>query len=139
MRGGTDHQSLRRIAERLVVEFTDDSAPGFPGLPPSLGAVIGADVLPEEQEATVARLRDALTAVAENLSSAVDDSTMQMVQIALDGAEFIIRGELFRGNHDRVLALLPSFVFLVALTVADRDRALALSRRTEELTKDEFT
>jgi hypothetical protein len=55
------------------------------------------------------------------------------VGAALDGAESVIRGELLFGNADRLPALMPGFVFLVVLPVVDQDRALELSRRTEEL------
>jgi hypothetical protein len=37
------------------------------------------------------------------------------------------------GDIDRVLRVMPTFVFLVALYVADQDRALELSARTAEL------
>lgn len=134
MQAGTHDQSLRRVADRLLAEFSDEEALGLPGLGSSIGAAHDvSEVLDAEQEATVARLRDALTAIASTLRTEVDDLTVQMIQITLDGAEFVIRGELVRDNAERVLDLLPSFVFLVALTVAERDRALELSRRTEEL------
>ena len=44
-----------------------------------------------------------------------------------------MRGELVSGNAAQLPALMPSFVFLVALPVVDQDRALELSRRTERL------
>ena len=44
-----------------------------------------------------------------------------------------MRGELVSGNAAQLPALMPSFVFLVALPVVDQDRALELSRRTSEL------
>jgi hypothetical protein len=60
------------------------------------------------------------------------------VGAALDGAELVIRGELVRGNADRLADLMPSFVFLVTLPIVDQDEALALSRRAAELVEGEL-
>jgi hypothetical protein len=125
--------SLRRMADLLLAEFGGEVPPETLGLGPGMAAAGGREVLTEDQRATVARLREALAAIAWTLGPTGEDRTVQMVQIAIDGAEFVIRSELAHGDEARVLDLLPSFVFLVALTVADRDRALGLARRTEEL------
>ncbi len=134
MQAGIDDQSLRRIADRLRDELADDEAPELPGLHSDLRMPRGvAGGLKPEQEAIAAGLREALAAIASTLAAEVEDPPVQTLQIALDGAEFVIRGELVRGDAARVLDLLPSYVFLVALAVADRDRALELSHRTDEL------
>jgi hypothetical protein len=44
-----------------------------------------------------------------------------------------MRGELVRGNAGELPALMPSFVFMVALQVVDQDRALELSQHTSRL------
>lgn len=93
-------------------------------------------MLDAQDEALVARLREALAGIASTLSADTEEPAVRGIETALDGAEFVIRGELAGGNGERVLRLMPSFVFLVALSVADQDRALELSRRTAELIKE---
>jgi hypothetical protein len=44
-----------------------------------------------------------------------------------------MRGELMRGRSEQLPALMPSFVFLVALPIVHQDRAFALSEQTFEL------
>lgn len=109
-------------------------APELPGIRSPVGDVGGKNkVLDADQEAVVARLREALAGIASTLGSDAEARSVQATEIALDGAEFAIRGELASGNAGRVMNLLPSFVFLVALSIADRDTALGLSRRTAQL------
>ena len=55
------------------------------------------------------------------------------VGAALDGAEMVMRGELVSGNAGQLPALMPSFVFLVALPVVTEDEALDLSKRMARL------
>lgn len=137
MQAGTHGEVLHRVADRLCAEFTDPEVAELPGLGASLGAEGGMTrMLDAENEALVARLRGALAAIASTLSAGVEDPAVRAIEAALDGAEFVIRGELVDGNVERVLRLMPSFVFLVALSVADQDRALELSRRTAELTAE---
>ena len=56
---------------------------------------------------------------------------------ALDGAELVMRGEILLGNGARLWVMVPSFAFLATLPVTGKERALALSRRVEELMKEE--
>jgi hypothetical protein len=116
--------------------LTDPDAAELPGIRSTFGEKGGITrILDAEDEALVARLRQALAGIASTLSADAEETQVQAVETALDGAEFVIRSELLGGNPDRVLALVPSFVFLVALTVADQDRALELSQRAAELTR----
>jgi hypothetical protein len=134
VQAGTQGEALRRVADRLCAEFTDPDAPELPGLSSTLGGEGGmARMLDPDDEALVARLRQVLAAIASTLSASTDDPSVRAIETALDGAEFVIRGELVDGNVEHVLRLMPSFVFLVALSVADQDRALELSTRTTEL------
>ncbi len=91
-------------------------------------------ILNSEDELLVTGVRRGLAKIAAALSGGdSDDPAANAVGAALDGAEMVMRGELVRGKAEQLPALMPSFVFLVALTVADQDRALELSRRAEEL------
>jgi hypothetical protein len=134
VQAGTQGEALRRVADRLCAEFTDPEAAELPGLSSALGAEGGMTRMPDpDDEALVARLRQVLAAIASTLSAGAENPPVRAIETALDGAEFVIRGELVDGNIERVLRLMPSFVFLVALSVTDQDRALELSRRTAEL------
>ncbi|HEX3734983.1 MAG TPA: hypothetical protein VHU86_07480 [Solirubrobacterales bacterium] len=86
-----------------------------------------------EDKQLVATLRGALTCVAASLGTSDGEPSLRLLDITLDGAEFVIRNELETGDHDKVLQMMPSFVFLVALSVTDRERALEASARTTEL------
>ena len=91
-------------------------------------------ILNSEDELLVARVRSGLAKVAAALGSeSLEGASRSAVGAALGGAEMVMRGELVSGNAARLPALMPSFVFLVALPVVDQDRALELSRRTERL------
>ena len=138
VQAGTHGDSLRRVADRLHAEFVDPEAPEIPGIRSTIAG--GGNMnraLEAEDEALVAKLRQTLAGIASTLSTDAGDPPVQAIETALDGAEFGIRGELVGGNPGRVLRLMPSFVFLVALSVSDRDRALELSRRTTELIEGE--
>lgn len=134
MQAGTHGEALRRVVDRLCAELTDPGAADLPGIRSTLGEKGGMTrILDPEDEALVARLREALADIASTLSAGTEEPPVQAIEIALDGAEFVIRGELAGGDTERILRLMPSFVFLVALAVADQDRALELSQRTAEL------
>ncbi|HTR76368.1 MAG TPA: hypothetical protein VMH33_14030 [Solirubrobacterales bacterium] len=134
MQAGTYGEALRRVADRLCAELADPEAVELPEIGSTLRAegamTIGLDA---EDEALVADLRKALAAVASTLSAGAETPAVQQIKAALDGAEFVMRSELAAGNPRRILKLIPSFVFLVALSAADQDRALELSFRAAEL------
>jgi hypothetical protein len=137
VQAGAQGEVLRRVADRLRLEFTDPEAIGLSGIHSSRPAEGGMTrMLDAEDEALVARLREVLAGIASTLSAGAEEPAVRAIETALDGAEFVIRGELSGGNADRVVRLMPSFVFLVALSVADQDRALELSRRTAELIEE---
>ncbi len=134
MQAGTYGEGLRRIADLLCAEFVTEERSDIPGARPTLaeeGTMAGA--LDAEDEALVAHLRLALARIAASTRTASDPQSWRVVEIALDGAEFVIRDELATGHADRVLDLMPSFVFLVVNPVTDQARALELSRRTAEI------
>jgi len=136
MQAGGHGESLRRIAHRLHAEFVDPEATQLPGISSTFSEEGGMNrTLDAEDEALVARLRETLASIASTLGAGAEEPPARAIKIALDGAEFVIRSELQGGSPDRVLQLMPSFVFLVALSVADHDRAIELSLRTAELTE----
>jgi len=82
----------------------------------------------------VTRMRRALARVAAALDGEGPKGASECaIGAALDGAEMVMRGELVRGNAAQLPALMPSFVFLVALPLVDQDRALELSQRSAQL------
>lgn len=134
MQAGTYGEALRRVADRLRAELVDPEVAALPGTGSTLGEEGGlTGILDAEDEALVGRLREVLAGIASTLSADADGLPGKAIETTLDGAEFVIRGELVSGNAEQVLKLMPSFVFLVALSVADQDRALELSQRTAEL------
>jgi hypothetical protein len=126
---------LLRVADRLRREVGDPAAEETPGE----GLIRGegnlqAAALEPEDELLVAKVRRELARIACALTG--DNGTeaqRPLLVAALDGAEMTMRGELMRGHHERLPALLPGFVFLVALPIVDRNEAYELSRRTLEL------
>jgi hypothetical protein len=93
-----------------------------------------AGILNSEDELLVAGMRRGLAKVAAALGGGNSEGAGGIaVGAALDGAEMVTRGELVRGNAGQLPALMPSFVFLVALPLTDQDRALELSQRAQQL------
>jgi hypothetical protein len=89
------------------------------------------DILNSEDELLVSRLRSALAKVAAAAGGEAAGGSQDAVGAALDGTELVMRGELASGNVGLLPALLPGFVFLVALPVVDQDAALELSQGLE--------
>jgi hypothetical protein len=85
--------------------------------------------LSSEDEALVAGLRAGLT----RLAGVGRSEPRAAVRGALDGAEFVARGELIVGHRARLSDLLPSFVFLVLLPLNGSAEALRLSERAARL------
>jgi hypothetical protein len=123
------------VADQLVVEL------GYPGAEiPAAHSDLGGEhgpltgTLDSEDELLVAHLRRSLAKLAAALDSeGTGDGPRQEVGGALDGVELVLRGELINGNLALLPTLMPGFVFLVALSVVDQDKALELSKRTRTL------
>jgi hypothetical protein len=133
---GNERDALLRVADRLSVELGYAEAGDPPDAVSPLGGYEGAmaGILNSEDEELVMNVRRGLAKVAAALGCASsDDASGKAVGAALDGAEIVMRGELVIGNAAQLPALMPSFVFLVALPVVDQDRALQVSRRTAQL------
>jgi hypothetical protein len=127
------------VADRLSIEL------GYPGNGdiPEAGSFSGdegeprAGTLDPEDELLVAKVRGALTQLADALGTAEQaEPAQRLVDATLNGAEMTMRGELMRGRCERLPALMPSFVFLVALPIVHQDEAFELSQRTFELLTD---
>lgn len=136
MLAGNERKALLGVADQLSIELGYPQGEEIAGTHSLLGGEDGplAGILNSEDELLVARVRQGLARVAAALDGeGTEGASRSAVGAALDGAEMVMRGELVRGNADRLPALMPSFVFLVALPVVDQDRALELSNRTERL------
>jgi hypothetical protein len=133
---GDERNALLRVADQLSVELGYAGGDEVPGAD-SPGGGMAVGLLNSEDELLVARVRRGLAKIAAALDGiGSEDASETAVGAALDGAEVVMRGELMTGNGGQLPALMPSFVFLVALPMVDRDRALELSRRTARLIED---
>jgi hypothetical protein len=132
---GNEREALLRVADQLSIELGYDEGEEVPplGSPLSGDRELMADILNSEDELLASSLRRGLAKVAVAIGGNSGAIPGNAVGAALDGVEMVIRGELVRGNAGQLPALLPSFVFLVTLSVADQDRALQLSQRAARL------
>jgi hypothetical protein len=124
------------VADQLSIELGYPLGEGDPGGDSQLAGDQGmmAGILNAEDEMLVSRMRRSLAKVAVAAGGGNSEGTSEnAVGAALDSTEMVMRGELVSGNAEQLLALLPGFVFLVTLSVADQDRALELSQRTSAL------
>jgi hypothetical protein len=131
---GIGHEDLLEIVDRLREEAGGSRVAIDGRGDPSLAA--GQEVafsLTTQDEVLVAKMRERFAGLAAAVADDSDPGIEGAVGRTLDVIELVMRGELTRGNAELIPDLMPSFVFLVATTAADRDRALALSRRAEEL------
>jgi hypothetical protein len=133
---GNEREALLRVVDQLSAElgYIDDrELPLFASGPGGEdGALVGT--LNPGDELLVASVRRALTKIATALGGEGTDGTSESaVEAALNGTEMVMRGELVMGNAGQLPALLPGFVFLVALPVVDQDKALEVSRRAARL------
>lgn len=136
---GTEREALLAVADQLSIELGYAESEEPSGARSPLGRNEGpmAGILNSEDELLVARVRSGLAKVAAALDGeSPDGASRRAVGAALDGAEMVMRGELVSGNAARLPALMPSFVFLVALPLVDQDRALELSQRSAQLVEN---
>jgi hypothetical protein len=130
---GEECRAVTEVVDRLCAEL------GLPTLEESaqpraekLSARSLGVLLNPEDESLVSAARRSLVRLAAALAAHHPKVVSEVAYWALlDGAEVVMRTELAAGN--RVIPLMPSFVFLIVLPMVDQDRALDLSRRTEEL------
>jgi hypothetical protein len=129
---GTERKRLLRVLSDLSDGKGDDvrarrrQAEGFAAerpLDPRLG---------DDDEQLVTELRAGLAMLARSRQGEPVDSAAA-VQGALDGAEFVVRGDLLSGRGARLPQLLPSFVFLVLLPLLGKPEALRAAERAARL------
>jgi hypothetical protein len=132
---GDYSEALIEATDRLCAELGATSSGEIAAGDPTLAEKgLMGDVLSADDDLLVRRLRAVLARIAAVLrESEPDFSHPLIVQMVLDGAEMMMRGEILKGNRERLAQLMPDFVFLVALPIVDQDRALALSGRATEL------
>jgi hypothetical protein len=144
VRPGREREALLRIADQLCAEL------GFPGADKAASRVRSffAEGTAElmlvnprpEDESLVAAIRRGLESVAVAVSAGRSKNVLEWkVGAVLDATELVMRGELARGSVEQLPALMPSFVFLVVLSIVGQDEALRLSRRAEELIEGGWT
>jgi hypothetical protein len=120
-----------------LAELSTEDGPGSRGIQPKqadtplaerpLDATLGA-----EDERLVTELRAGLAELA-GLSPGETVEGAVAVRRALDGAEFVVRGDLLTGQSARLPQLLPSFVFLVLLPLLGKPEALRVAERAARL------
>jgi hypothetical protein len=135
---GIEGEALLRVADQLCAElgFRDDGDAEVPGASSMLRdrGGWGAGILSAEEDLLVVTIRRSLAKVAAAVERPKREGPpQQAVSAALDGAEMVMRGELVRGNGEKLASLLPDFVFLVTLPMVEQAEALKLSRRAAEL------
>ncbi|HET7454944.1 MAG TPA: hypothetical protein VFJ76_05430 [Solirubrobacterales bacterium] len=136
MRAGEEQEALAGLADRLCAQLgyrinSDDPWRTRPELDEPRGRLF-PELNRAEDEALVATARRCLVRLAGALGTDRREVISENVYEALlDGAEVVMRRELAAGR--RVSALMPSFVFLIALPLVTEDQALELSRRTASL------
>jgi hypothetical protein len=145
---GTERDRLLRLAAELDTELgcvSDDgdeqwahTAGGSAAL--SAWSAEQMHILSEPDERLVVAFRDALGKVASGAWASrggamaeVEDLVPIGIVGGLDGAEFVMRGEILTGGIGRLWDLLPSFVYLVTVPIIGQEEALGLSRRTSEM------
>lgn len=135
---GDYSEALIGATDRLCAELDTGGSGEFAATDPTLAdRVLMGGVLSAEDDLLVRRLRATLARIATALrESEPDFSHPVIVQMVPDVAEMMMRGEILRGNRERLAQLMPDFVFLVALPIVDQDRALELSRRASELIEE---
>jgi hypothetical protein len=138
---GNEREALLRVADRLSLELGYSEGGDIPRADSAWGErAVMAGILNSEDELLVAEIRRGLAKVAAAARGGeeLDGADEKSVGAALDGAEMVMQGEIAMGNAGRLPALLPGFVFLVALPVVDQDRALELSKRCGQLVERVF-
>jgi hypothetical protein len=123
------------VADQLSLELGYVDGEELPGGEARLGGEVGGRWrLDSRDEHLIGGLRQRLAKLAAALGTSNAEATSRRdVGFALDGAELVMRGEIVKGNAAKLPALMPDFVFLVALPVIGQDKALLLSVRAREL------
>jgi hypothetical protein len=90
-----------------------------------------ATALTSEEEELVSGLKAGLARLAGPSRGGPVETAA--VQAALDGAEFVARGDILTGQRRRLPQLLPSFAFLAVLPQMGKAEALRVAGRAAQL------
>jgi hypothetical protein len=121
---------------RILGELCDEFATGAPGGEPSadreplVAEQRPSTMLSNEEEELVSGLKAGLARLAGPSQGGPVETAA--VQAALDGAEFVARGEILTGQR-RLPQLLPSFAFLAVLPQMGKTDALRVAGRAAQL------
>lgn len=136
MAAGSERKALAEIADQLCAEFGYALVPELPDPTATDAGGKPFNSLGQEDEQLIAIARGSLGRLAGALESRRRDGVPAIaVPALLTGAELVMRSELATGN--RLAAVMPDFVYLVALPLVDQDEALELSKRTASLLEDD--
>jgi hypothetical protein len=132
---GSERETLRAVVDHLSIGL------GYPDVAEELfgtSSLLGTGTfgtLSNEDERLVVAIRNGLTRLASAIGAAKAPGgpKRRAVEVALDGAELVVRGELVQGNQSQLGALIPSLVFMVTVPIIEQDEAIELSRRTSAL------
>lgn len=89
----------------------------------------------EEDEVLLARFRAGLARLAESLRRRPGEGD-HAVRAVLDGAQLTIRTDILTGHRKDLPELLPSFAYLVVLSVADEAQAQRVAERAAQLMEE---
>lgn len=134
MAGGEELRALAEIGDRLCADFGYRVEDDLPEAAIGEAAAVSNpfNSLGPEDERLIATARQNLTRLASAMEARRGEGIPEIaVPAMLTGAELVMRSELAAGA--RLSALMPSFVYLVALPTVGQDEALELSQRTTEL------
>jgi hypothetical protein len=130
---GTGREHLLWVLAELCAELgfeAADAAPEEARLARSSIPRCGDD---EEEEELVARLRQGLVRLGLAALAPGHNEEEPGLRTALDGTELVMRAEIAAGRAAEIGTYLPAFTMMVAMPGLGRERAIALSRRAEQL------
>lgn len=143
---GTERDRLLRLAAELDVKlgFAEaEKGKGHAeelGVSDSMGAWAFEAMLSDEDDRLVLALRAALARVASGAWNEKEVTVAELEALvpsaivgALDGAEFVMRGEIMTGGIQRLPALIPSFLYLVTVTIVGQEEAIRYAERAGRL------
>jgi hypothetical protein len=133
MSEGNEPAHLLRILGDLCDEFAAEARAGEPAPDRELPVTEQrrSKPLSTDEEELVSGLKAGLARLAGPSQGGPDGTAA--VQAALDGAEFVARGDILTGRRRRLPQLLPSFAFLAVLPQMGKAEALRVAGRAAQL------
>lgn len=133
MAAGDEGKTISEVADRLCAEFGDPIGDLPHDVVASRYERCGPfSTLSLEDERLIAAAREGLVRLSLALRPRQPHHLSEMtVGALLNGAEMVMRDELAKGN--RLSAVMPSIVYLVAVPAVDQDEAFEISERAASL------